>query len=87
MVQAWLTHILGYRKRRPQTQDPLVEPPVSLLIYIDDIYRNKAEQDELPKIAPKHFNPDGKSWLALMHVTKKKWHFTALYSNTPRAIS
>lgn len=85
MVQAWLTHILGYGRRGTPVQGPIIEPAVSLLLQIDTIYRKKAEQDGLPKIAPKRFNPDGKAWLAVMHVTKKKWHFTALYSNTPRA--
>ena len=31
------------------------------------------------------FNPDGKSWLPIMHTEKAGWHFTALYSNTARA--
>ena len=36
-------------------------------------------------IAPKRFNPEGKAWLPVMHVTKQGWHFTALFSNTALA--
>ncbi len=85
MVQAWLAQVLG--KRRPVTQEEgrAAEPPVSLLLQIDRQYRDKADADELPKIAPKRFNPKGEAWLPVMHATKKEWHFTALYSNTARA--
>ncbi|MCI0506115.1 MAG: helix-hairpin-helix domain-containing protein [Gammaproteobacteria bacterium] len=85
MVQAWLAQVLG--KRRPVTQEEgrAAEPPVSLLLQIDRQYRDKADADELLKIAPKRFNPKGESWLPVMHATKKEWHFTALYSNTARA--
>ena len=36
-------------------------------------------------IAPKRFNPEGKSWLPVMHITRHGWHFTVLFSNTARA--
>ncbi|MGR9045829.1 MAG: helix-hairpin-helix domain-containing protein [Gammaproteobacteria bacterium] len=85
LVQAWLDHVLGYRRPASRKQEPIPEPPVALLLQIDFLYRKKAEADELPKIAPKRFNPSGEAWLPIMHVTQKGWHFTALYSNTPRA--
>lgn len=85
LVQLWLTHILGYRRLKSRQQTDAIEPPVALLLQIDSLYRSKAEAGELPKIAPKRFNPSGTAWLSVMHVTKKHWHFTALYSNTPRA--
>ena len=47
--------------------------------------RNKAEAGQLPTIAPKRFNPEGKTWLPVLHSTQDGWHFTALYSNTARA--
>jgi putative hydrolase len=49
------------------------------------VRRRKAETGKLPKIAPKRFNPEGEAWLPVLHVTRKGWHFTALYSNTARA--
>lgn len=85
MLQAWLAQVLGSGpSRRPYVMPP-DEPDVNLLLDIDQQYRNKAEAGELPTIAPKRFNPEGKAWLPIMHVTKAGWHFTALYSNTPRA--
>jgi putative hydrolase len=85
MVQAWLAQVLGRRQPRPRPLEPIAEPPVSLLLQIDRLYRDKAEAGELPTIAPKRFNPSGEAWLPVMHVTKGGWHFTALYSNTARA--
>ena len=52
---------------------------------MDQLYLKKARDGELPMIAPKRFNPEGKAWLPVMHVTKKGWHFTTLFSNTARA--
>ena len=74
-------------RRRPRARPPglIAEPPVSLLLQIDRLYRDKAEAGELPTIAPKRFNPNGEAWLPVMHITKGRWHFTALYSNTARA--
>ena len=85
LVQTWLTHILGYRRPRVESQQTIAEPPASLLLKIDEQYRKKAGAGELPAIAPKRFNPSGEAWLPIMHATKQGWHFTALYSNTVRA--
>jgi putative hydrolase len=49
------------------------------------VRRDKAAADRLPKIAPKRFNPRGEAWLPVLHANRGGWHFTALYSNTPRA--
>ncbi len=57
-------------------------PPVSLLLRIDRLYRDKAGRGELKRIAPKRFNPAGEAWLPVMHQRLQGWHFTALYSNT-----
>jgi hypothetical protein len=85
LVQTWLTHILVYRRPRIESQQTIAEPPVSLILKIDEQYRKKAEAGDLPTIAPKRFNPGGEAWLPIMHATKQGWHFTALYSNTARA--
>ncbi len=60
-------------------------PPVEVLLSVDAEYREKAGANKLPTIAPKRFNPEGKSWLPVMHVTRDGWHFSALFSNTARA--
>ena len=85
LVQSWLAHVLGFRRPRFEPQQTIAEPPVGLLLKIDEQYRKKAGADELPTIAPKRFNPSGEAWLPIMHTTKQGWHFTALYSNTARA--
>lgn len=61
------------------------EPDVSLLLEVDEEYRARAEADELPRIAPRRNNPEGASWLPILHAYEGGWHFTALYSNTDRA--
>ena len=85
LVKTWLAMTLGFRRPRPEPQQPNAEPPVDLLLKIDAQYRKKAEAGELPTIAPKRFNPSGEAWLPILHATKQGWHFTALYSNTERA--
>lgn len=77
-------------KRRPvlhigRAAGPPQAPPVPLLLDIDREYREKAAAGKLTKIAPRRFNPRGEPWLPIMHVSRGGWHFTVLYSNTPRA--
>ncbi|TAK65249.1 helix-hairpin-helix domain-containing protein [Methylobacter sp.] len=85
LVQSWLAHVLGYRRPRSEPHRPSVEPPIDLLLAVDQQYRKKAAAGELPTIAPKRFNPTGEAWLPIFHTTKQGWHFTALFSNTARA--
>lgn len=61
------------------------QPPVGILLDVDEEYRMKAEKDQLKKIAPRRFNPTGESWLPILHTDRGGWHFTVLYSNTARA--
>jgi putative hydrolase len=58
---------------------------VDLLLDVDDEYREKSQAGDLPTIAPRRFNPQNESWLPVLHTRRGKWHFTALYSNSPRA--
>lgn len=61
------------------------EPPVALLLDVDRLYRRKAEKGELTLIAPRRFNPTGAAWLPILHARRRRWHITALFSNTARA--
>ncbi len=70
---------------RPVRTGPADEPPVDLLLDVDREYRAKAKANELRKIAPKRFNPKGEAWLPVLHTSRGRWHFTALFSNTARA--
>lgn len=82
-IRASLAAILGRGQARRRRHGPA--PPVRLLLGIDTAYRKQAAAGELPKIAPKRFNPEGKAWLPILHAERDGWHFTALFSNTARA--
>ena len=85
-IRASLTAMLDRVRRRPRVAPAGGdEPAVELLLEIDREYREKAESGELPTIAPKRFNPEGTSWLPILHADRRGWHFTALFSNTQRA--
>jgi putative hydrolase len=60
-------------------------PDVAMLLAVDEEYRRKAAAGSLPTIAPRRFNPEGESWLPVLHTERDGWHFTALYSNTAQA--
>lgn len=60
-------------------------PAVELILQVDALYRARASAGQLPTIAPRQFNPEGKAWLPVLHTRLGGWHFTALYSNTARA--
>jgi hypothetical protein len=62
-----------------------VGPSVAMLLDVDGEYRSKADDDTLPTIAPKRFNPSGDAWLPVLHTQRDGWHFTALFSNTAQA--
>ncbi len=85
MVQLWLAHVLGQQRPRLQADGSFTEPSVASILAVDNRYRIKVKAGELPLIAPKRFNPEGKAWLPVMHMSKDGWHFTALFSNTARA--
>lgn len=61
------------------------EPPVSILLDVDNEYREKTEKGQSKKIAPKRFNPKGQKWLPIIHTEREDWNFTVLFSNTKRA--
>ncbi|MGD2084235.1 MAG: helix-hairpin-helix domain-containing protein [Chromatiales bacterium] len=83
-IRAGLDKMLARRIRRRGlgTGDG---PPVEVLLDVDREYREAAEAERLPRIAPRRFNPQGTAWLPVLHTNRAGWHFTALYSNTARA--
>jgi putative hydrolase len=90
MLKAWLAQVLGQRPAKYAGKDKgphesFAEPSVRLILQVDKQYRQKVGAGELPMIAPKRFNPEGKAWLPVMHATRQGWHFTALFSSTARA--
>jgi len=75
------------RVRRPAAiaRGPGEEPKVEELLDVDREYREKAAAGTLRKIAPRRMNPSGEAWLPVLHTVRGPRHYTALYSNTPRA--
>jgi len=84
MARGALAGMLG-RLRPAVVLDTTEEPPVALLLDIDRKYRDRAARGELPRIAPKRFNPSGEAWLPVLHTRRDDWHVTALRSNTALA--
>jgi hypothetical protein len=85
---AGIRDTLATRLGRVRIQDGNVrasEAPVSVILDVDAEYRDRAARDELPKIAPRRFNPEQKRWLPILHTVRGKRHYSALFSNTPRA--
>jgi DNA polymerase (family 10) len=79
----------GRSRRAPGATGPETRleagPSVATLLDVDKEYRLKADDDTLPTIAPKRFNPTGDAWLPVLHTQRDGWHFTALFSNTAQA--
>ena len=65
--------------------DLTLEIPISELLDIDNEYRLKSDQQTLPRIAPRRFNPTASAWLPVLHTVRGDRHYTALFSNTVRA--
>jgi putative hydrolase len=82
-IRAGISAMLGRGAVRHDRTGPL--PPIDVLLDVDGDYRRKAAAGELPTIAPKRFNPNGASWLPILHTRRGDWHFTVLFSNTERA--
>ena len=85
-VRNTLTARLGLRRagwRRPLFAEPL--PDVAELLDVDRQYRERAAAGDLPRIAPRRFNPSHAAWLPILHTMHADRHYTALFSNTARA--
>ena len=83
ILRAGLSQMLA--RIRAMRTGPADEPPVAALLDVDREYRAKVQANQLRKIAPRRFNPKGDAWLPILHTSRDKWHFTALFSNTARA--
>jgi predicted flap endonuclease-1-like 5' DNA nuclease len=82
-VRDTLAHRLARIRGRAPVRGP--EPPVAEILEIDREYRDAAEAGTLPRIAPRRLNPERKAWLPVLHASRGERHYTALFSNTPRA--
>jgi hypothetical protein len=73
------------RVRKPVEPAGADEPSVEELLGVDAEYRGKSAAGELRRIAPRRLNPTGEAWLPVLHTARAERHYTALFSNTPRA--
>jgi len=60
-------------------------PPVAELLGVDQEYREKVARGEVPRIAPRRFNPAREAWLPVLHTQRGERHYSVLLSNTAQA--
>jgi hypothetical protein len=76
---------LRYQRPVDPTPHEHREPSTAELLDIDREYRAGAEAGSLPRIAPRRFNPTHERTLPILHTDRDGRHYTAMWSNTPRA--
>ena len=96
-----LEHVLGFGPKRlagirdslahrlqrikPPTVAKNSAPTVKEILDVDHEYRENTAAGELVKITPRRFNPSRVPWLPVLHTTRGRRHYTALFSNTALA--
>jgi hypothetical protein len=71
--------------RRGWSSPTAGEPSVAQLLEVDREYRESAERDALPTIAPRRFNRDNDPWLPVFQLTRDGWHYRIAFSNSALA--
>jgi hypothetical protein len=84
-VRESLAGRFGPGGRRTPARPPRPHPGVAEILDVDREYRERAAAEDLPRIAPRRFNPTREAWLPILHTKRGPRHYTALYSNTARA--
>ena len=84
-VREALAGRLGSRRGGTTQRRGSDSPSIEVLLNLDREYREKATQDQLPRIAPRRFNPDGEAWLPVLNAERDGKHYNLLFSNTARA--
>jgi putative hydrolase len=51
---------------------------------IETLEALEAAAGQLVRIAPRRFNPASAAWLPILHTSRGRRHYTALFSNTAR---
>ena len=81
-----LKDALAGRLARTRLPEPVHgEPPVDDLLGVDAEYRRQADENRLPTLTPRRFNPENEPWLPLYNTDRGGWRFRALFSNTALA--
>ncbi|MFN8468482.1 MAG: helix-hairpin-helix domain-containing protein [Caldilineaceae bacterium] len=84
-VREALAGRLGSRRGGTAQRRTGDQPTVAVLLDLDREYREKAAQDQLPRIAPRRLNPGGEAWLPVLNTERNGQHYSLLFSNTARA--
>jgi hypothetical protein len=85
IINSMLGRRLQQRSRDLSARYGIERPPVELLLRVDAEYRRRADANELRRIAPRRFNPEGVAWLPIFETREDGWTFRALFSNTAQA--
>ncbi len=81
-----LIDALAGRLARTRLPEPVRgEPSVDDLLAVDAEYRRQADENNLPTLTPRRFNPENEPWLPLYNTDRGGWRFCALFSNTALA--
>lgn len=75
--------MIALRERLGPPQPPANEPALADLLAVDAEYRSASE--DLPRLAPRRYNPEGERWLGIHQTEREGWKLKALYSNTALA--
>jgi hypothetical protein len=84
-IRATLGDLLASRPAPRPAAPPPDQTAVAELLDVDREYRERAAAGSLALIAPRRLNAEGEAWLPVLHTDRGGRHYTALYSNTPRA--
>ncbi|MBO6940053.1 MAG: DNA-binding protein [Deltaproteobacteria bacterium] len=71
--------------RRRQPVRAHRNPPVRLLLEVDEHYRQAVAEGSLPRFAPRRNNPSGERWLPILRTELEGWSFRAMFSNSDLA--
>lgn len=82
-IRDTLAHRLARIAKPSRAESPA--PTIDELLDVDRDYRSRAAAGGLAVIAPRRFNPDHVAWLPILHTTRGRRRYTALFSNTARA--
>jgi hypothetical protein len=77
--------LAALEQRSAAVTAPDDEPPLADLLAVDEEYRAGMDEEALPRLAPRRFNPEGESWLGIHRVEREGWTLKALFSNTALA--
>jgi DNA polymerase (family 10) len=81
-----LIDALAGRLARSRLPEPVRgEPSVDDILEVDAEYHRRADNNRLPTLSPRRFNPENQPWLPMYNTDRRGWRYRALFSNTALA--